>query len=361
MSLKLRLGLIFTGMMLLAVMATTALSWQELVEEPEDPETSQENQNETMGWRLTEIVIRGAAPATLLAFGAWWLTWRMLRPMEELSKAIELVGKGRYGEQIPQSGHTTEFARLIEAFNSMSCQVRNSFEQIREFTLHAGHELKTPLTVLRATLEQRISRTTPGSVERDELASQLEEVHRLTSIVDALSLLTKADSGHYHFERLELDLENLAWGAREDAEALAHGRGITVSTGRIDRVRVMGDRFRLRQLLLILADNAVKYNHPGGSILLELEARDGEAIIRMVNSGKGLADGEHLRVFDRFYRGVEAQAMGIEGSGLGLSIAKWIAESHGGRLSVRPGPSLIIVECVLPRLTDKSPVSLERS
>jgi signal transduction histidine kinase len=197
-----------------------------------------------------------------------------------------------------------------------------------------------------------ISRTLPGSGERDELASQLEEVHRLTSIVDALSLLTKADSGHYHFERLELELETLVWGAREDAEALADGRGITVSTGRIERVRVMGDRFRLRQLLLILADNAVKYNHPGGSILLELEARDGEAIIRMVNSGKGLADGEDVRVFDRFYRGVEAQAMRIEGSGLGLSIAKWIAESHVGRLSIHPAPSFIVAEFVLPCLCD---------
>ncbi|MDB6132566.1 MAG: cztS [Verrucomicrobiales bacterium] len=352
MSLKFRLALIFTAMVVLTVVLTTALSWQELVHEPGDPETGPEDRNESMGWRLMEIVLRSTGPAAVVAVGAWWLTRRMLLPIADLTRAAEELQKGCYGGQIPYSGNTDELSRLVNTFNRMSRQVESSFQRIREFTLHASHELKTPLTVLRATFEQRLPLTAIGSAERDELASMLDEVHRLTSIVDALSLLTRADSGQQHFEHREVDLTALVTGAREDTEALADGRKLTVSMGRCDAVRVAGDKFRLRQLLLILADNAVKYNHPGGYVTLELERGHGEAVVRFTNSGRGLTEEEQSRVFDRFYRGPESRSMEIEGCGLGLSIAKWIAEAHHGTLSLHSRASTITTELSLPVLLD---------
>lgn len=348
MTLKLRLALIFSGMMLLTVLITTALSWQELIDEPGDPESGEENQNESIGWRLMEIVLRGTGPAAVLAFGAWWLTRRMLSPLGDLTRAADELGNGRYGGQIPRTGNTVEFTRLISGFNEMSRQVESSFRRVREFTLHASHELKTPLTVLRATLERRLPLTAIGSAERDELASVLDEVHRLVSIVDALSMLTKADAGLHTLERREVDLAALLSAAREDTEALSDGRGLVVQTGRVDALVALGDRFRLRQLLLILADNAVKYNVPGGTVLLELEPRQETAVIRVFNSCRGMPLEEQPRVFERFYRGAETQSLGIEGSGLGLSIAKWIAESHGGGLTLVFGDSGATAEVTLP-------------
>lgn len=350
MSLRLRLGLIFIGMVLLTLLFTTALSWQELVAEPDDPEAGEENLHESMSWRLMEIVVRGTGPAVLLAFMSWWLTQRMLRPIEILTKATEKLEKGGYGEQIPLIKGSDELARLMKAFNSMSLQVAASFQRIREFTLHASHELKTPLTVLRSSLERRLPSTAIGSAERDEMASMLDEIQRLTSIVDALTLLSKADAQQLYFEHQPVDLKAIVTTAHEDTEALADGRELTVVLKRCDAVSVTGDRFRLRQLLLILADNAVKYNFPGGTVTLELEALPETAVITMTNTGRGVEATQQSRVFDRFYRGEEAQSLNIDGCGLGLSIAQWIAGAHGAALHFESNSQETRVTATFPRL-----------
>lgn len=348
MSLRFRLALIFIGMVFLTLVGTIGISWQELIEEPHDPEAGKENREESMGWRLTEILLRGSGPAVVLALIAWWLAQRMLRPIEALTLATENLEKGQYGQQIPHHGGRDELSRLTAAFNAMSKQVALSFQGIREFTLHASHELKTPLTILRSSFEAKLLETPIGSRERDEMASLLDEVRRLTSIVDSLALLTKADAQLLKNEKLPVDLHALITATREDVEALSHGKELEVMLDRCDEVTVIGDRFRLRQLLLILADNAVKYNEPHGVVSVSLRRFPQHAEICFANSGPGLGAEEQKHVFDRFFRGNESQSREIEGSGLGLSIAKWIVDSHKGSISFHSDPEKTIVSVVLP-------------
>ena len=142
----------------------------------------------------------------------------------------------------------------------MVARLENSFQQIREFTLHASHELKTPLTVMRGELETAMLQTKVGDEQRERLLSELDEVLRLTKIVDGLTLLTKADAGQVRLtDREPVRLDDLVRDCFEDAKILAEARDVQVCLGEVEQVRVMGDRHRLRQLLLNLSDNAVKY------------------------------------------------------------------------------------------------------
>lgn len=347
MTLRVRLALIFIGMMLLTLLITTFLSWYELIDQParENPVESQKS----MTWRLAEIVIRGAGPIIVLALIAWWLTQRMLRPIESLTKATNRLKQGRYGEQITLQGGKHELAQLTTAFNAMSLQIADSFKSIREFTLHASHELKTPLTLLRASMERKLPMTAVGSPERDEMASQLNEVHRLTDIVDSLAMLTKGEAGLAHMEKQTINLHTKLAIAREEAEALSEDLGLTVVLERCDEVSIIGDRFRIRQLLLILIDNAVKYNQPNGWIRLGLRSLGTQAEIQISNSGPGMSEEQQAHVFDRFFRGSESQASGIEGSGLGLSIARWIVQAHDGTITFVSSPAETNVTITLPK------------
>jgi len=348
MTLRIRLALIFIGLVLFTLIITTVLAWHELIEEPADPDTSADNLNESMSWRLSEIVLRGAGPIILLALIAWWLTQRLFRPIEVLIQATHKIQAGNYGEQIPLQGRRDELAQLTKAFNAMSLQVADSFRNIREFTLHANHELKTPLTLLRTSMERKLPLTGIGSPERDDLAAQLDEVHRLTKIVDSLALLTKADAQLLRWERLPVELDLLVQAAAEDADALADGSNLKVILETCPAITVTGDRFRLRQLLLILADNAVKYNQPDGYVRLRLEKQEDQAVITITNSGPGISPEQQGQVFDRFFRGVENQARSIDGSGLGLSIAQWIVKAHHGTITFQSNPVESTVTVTLP-------------
>lgn len=281
-----------------------------------------------------EIIVYGGLPAILLGIiGGGLLMRRALRPIGDLTEALEKTDVSNLSEPVPRSGNGDELDRMTAVFNRMKERLCLSFTQAREFTLNASHELKTPLTIMHSTLEQTITRVEATEREREGAAVLLEEVQRLSSIVGQLSFLARADAGLMPLAREPVPLHELARDLAEEVGILATGESVSVTLLKCEPVTVSGDRMRLRQLLLNLGDNAVKYNASGGSIGMTLCQEGGEAVFTITNTGKPLTPELRTRVFERFFRGDPAHNSAIEGSGLGLSIAKSIVEAHGGSIS----------------------------
>ena len=277
------------------------------------------------------ILVRVGIPAMLMALaGGWWLMRRALAPVQVLTLAVERTNDRNLRERLPRTGNGDELDRLTEVFNAMTARLDESFQRIREFTLHASHELKTPLTVLQGEIETACRDEALTETQRERLLSQLDEVHRLAKIVDNLSLLTKADAGQVTLSLEPLRLDELVQETVEDLQHLGQGQEIEIALEACEAVTVKGDRHRLRQMLLNLADNSVKYNERGGrvSVLLRQVGSDAELVI--TNTGPGVPRELQARVFERFFRGDASHSSAVEGSGLGLSIVQWIVEAHGG-------------------------------
>ena len=338
-TLRSRLGFRYAIIVLVCIGCVAWLVYHKFVEEPEwfrQLGVSKPPGREVSGW--IEIGIFIGIP---ILFGAgWWLVRKSLKPLGELASGVERFNAQTLGQRMPRSFKGDEVDRMAAAFNAMAGRLEQSFQQIREFTLHASHELKTPLTVMRSQLETSLAREDSlPETHRAALENLHEEVVRLAKIVDGLTLLTKADAGMVALERKPLQLDDLVREAAEDAEVLAQPASIRVQLTRCDAVKIIGDRPRLRQVLLNLVDNAIKYNETGGRVEIALQ-RDGEfAELIVTNTGKGIPPEQLGHVFERFARGVEAQGRAMEGCGLGLTIAKWIVEAHGGliRIASEPG------------------------
>ncbi len=273
----------------------------------------------------------------LLGFG-WWWTRRALAPLRALTQAAEQIQSNNLRLPLPRSMNDDEVDTLAGVFDSMTARLDASFQQIREFTLHASHELKTPLTVMRAQLETVLRENGSLSEGQSEwIESQLNEVQRLAKIVDSLTLLSKADAGIVKLEHERISFGELVEESFEDSLILARPKHLRVTLDACSPGPVIGDRHRLRQLLLILADNAVKYNRPDGEVHISLREEDDTAELRITNDGDGLSAESSQRFFGRFVRGENAMGK-VEGCGLGLTIGQWIVQAHGGTIELRPEP-----------------------
>jgi signal transduction histidine kinase len=288
----------------------------------------------------SEILFHVGLPAVVLGVaGGWWLTRRALKPIAKLTKAAKDIDERTLDRALPRSGNGDELDELAGVLNAMQARLKDAFSQIREFTLHASHELKTPLTVMYGELETALRDNHLPAAERDRVLSQLDELGRLSKIVDGLTLLTRADAGEVKLKKEPLRLDELVRDLHGDAVILAEPAGVKVELTGCEELTVMGNAHRLRQLLLNLADNAVKYNEPGGAISMSLRRIGDTAQFDIANTGPGIALDLLPRVFDRFFRGDPAHGSGVEGCGLGLSIAQWIATAHGGTIHIESAPS----------------------
>ena len=334
MKIRARLTLWYSGMLLASLLLMGGVLYYELVYEHRAEVPAQER--EKTPEQIADIIfLYGVPTLVLLPVGGWFLMRRTLAPVTALTEAAERVHAENLRERLPRPGNGDELDRLTGVFNEMLGRLDDSFQRIRQFTLHASHELKTPLTILRGEIEtlQRDAQSTPP--QREALAGMLDEIQRLARIVDDLSLLTKAGAGEAPLAREPVRLDELVREACEDARILAEPHGITVELGACDEVTVSGDRHRLRQLLLNLADNAVKHNVRNGRVTLSLHRAGGEACLEIGNTGPGIPPDQLSFVFDPFFRGTEAQRAKSDGCGLGLSIAQWIVRAHGGRIDIQ--------------------------
>jgi len=283
------------------------------------------------------LILAPIAVLLSIALG-WFLANKSLKPVDEMTKTARAITAQNLEQKIPHSGVNDELGRLASTFNEMIGRLRASFDQIKQFSIDASHELRTPLTIMRGEVEVALhSERTPEEYRR-VLASNLEEIIRMSSIVENLLMLSKADLGRLELHREPVSLHEILRELYEDGEILAEKKNITVILQRADEVCVMGDKVRLRQLFLNIIDNAIKYTPERGSVFLELQQSNGTAIISIRDTGIGIPKEEIPKIFDRFYRVDKARSRAMGGSGLGLSISKWIADAHGGRIDVQSEP-----------------------
>ena len=270
--------------------------------------------------------------------GAFLIAARATEPLERITREVVEITDGRslHRRLHPEEG-STELARLTAQLNEMIGRLEMSFDALRRFTADASHELKTPLAVLRADVE-RAMHTTPGGTEQlVALEEALHETTRMADLVESLLTLARADEGRFDLVREPVELEPLAHDVFETALILGEDAGLNVTMSRVENSVVNGDRTRLRQLFLNLITNAIKYTPRGGDVELRLTASEEEATFSVRDTGIGIAAIDLPNIFDRFYRAdrVRARASERGGFGLGLSISQWIAQAHGGSLSVQ--------------------------
>jgi heavy metal sensor kinase len=333
MTIRRRLTLWYAGILILSLLVIGVGTYQEISEQ-----LRHDHRNRPEGHALHEVgemIFQVGLPAVVLGLlGGWWLTRRALSPVKQLAEDIKAIHEHNLREPLSRTRNGDEIDQLTKVFNDTLARLDDSFNRIREFTLHASHELKTPLTVLCGETEITLREETITAAERERAASQLDELRRLTRIVDGLTLLAKADAGQITLKLEPLRLDELVRDNFADLQILAEPGGIKVELEFCEDISVCGDRHRLRQLLLNLADNAAKYNQPQGKVTMGLRQTNGFAEFTITNTGAGIPAEILARVFDRFFRGDPAHKNTIEGCGLGLSISKWIVSAHGGTIQI---------------------------
>lgn len=273
----------------------------------------------------------------LIAGGAWLLSGSALRPISQLVIAIRQVTVTGLDQRVPISGMDTEFLELIQVFNKMLERLERSFKQASRFSGDAAHELKTPLAILQGELERTLQQAELGSELQQELSNLLDEVRRLSGIVRKLLLLSLADAGQMSLYRVEVDLSEVLSEIVEDLELLAPDLKIQIKIA--DGLKVQGDRDLLIQVLQNLFSNAIKYNLPNGWLEIHARHQHKTVLVTISNSSKDILASDRKHIFDRFHRGDLARTRKIEGTGLGLSLAKEITLAHGGTLNLDQTPS----------------------
>jgi signal transduction histidine kinase len=311
--------------------------------------------------RLLLILIATIPIALLVALaGGWFLAGRALRPVQNITQAAQRIAAGDLTQRLAmpdttalaeQHGggggsvrerKTDEIGELAATFNDMIARLDVSFRQIRQFSLDASHELRTPLTVMKGETELALRRPRSAPEYRAVLESSLEEIDRMTRIVDELLFLSRADLGEVRMAREPVRLDALVQDVQRQATVLggmATGAPqIEIVSGSVEPATVLGDELRLRELLLNLVDNALKYSNAGGKVELSLTRCGTMAHLSVKDTGIGINPEELGRIFDRFYRTDGARAHAKTGTGLGLSICAWIAQAHNGRIDVQSAP-----------------------
>lgn len=297
--------------------------------------TSLQSVQETLHRLLLILLVTVPAALLIALAGGWFLAGRALRPVETITAAAQRIAAGDLTQRLSVPRSSDEVGRLAVTFNEMIARLETSFRQVRQFTTDASHELRTPLTVLKGETELALRR--PRSPEDYQLVleSSLEEIDRMTMIVDELLFLSRADLGEVKMESLPVRLDTLAEDIQRQATLLGQEQDVQVTLGTVTPATVQGDELRLRELLLNLVDNAIKYSRPSGKVEISLVSEGKTARLSVLDHGIGIPPEAQARIFDRFYRTDAARAHAKKGTGLGLSICKWIAEAHHGRIEVR--------------------------
>lgn len=276
--------------------------------------------------------------AALIAIGAggWFLAQRALRPVDRLVATAETITAQALDRRIPEEGATLEFARLNRVFNAMLERLNRSFKQATRFSADAAHELKTPLTILQGQLNQMLQEAPAGSPLQQELGRLLEEVQRLSIIIRKLLLLSLADAGRIKVNLAPVVLDEFLESIIDDVEILAPD--LEVKHELAGALTVLADEALLQQAVQNLVNNAIKYNVPEGKIRFELFRHEKAARFSVANTSKGIPEADRKRVFHRFYRADPAHSREVDGVGLGLSLAREIVRSHGGKLWLPDAP-----------------------
>jgi heavy metal sensor kinase len=267
--------------------------------------------------------------------GGWLMAGMALRPVDQISRLANRISAQNLNERIPPREVRDELGELITTINGMIARLQSAFEQMRDFSASMAHELKTPLTILKGEAELALAK--PPSPEETQrlVTTYLEETVRMSRIVDDLLTLARAEAGQMGIKKEPVKLNELIQELYEDAVILSASKQLTIRLEKNESAVVEGDEVRLRQLLRALIANAVQYTDPGGMVRITSRRIEDYVRVDVEDTGIGIPPESLDKIFQRFYRVEEARSRARGGSGLGLSVAKWIAEAHDGTLSVQ--------------------------
>jgi heavy metal sensor kinase len=280
------------------------------------------------------LLAGGPLIAAMAAAGGWILARRSLQPVSHITQAARAISARDLSKRIPVRGVEDELDELARTFNDVLERLQRSFQQARNFSFDAAHELRTPLTIMRGEAEVALLKEADPDELRRVLRSNLEEINRITAIVNDLLTVSQGEAGTLDFRREPVCLSDLTSNVVEAVQFLAEDKAVRLDSRIEPGVTVAGDSLRLSQLLLNLLDNAIKHSSPGESVRILLHRNGSGPVLSVADSGCGIAEQDLPQIFDRFFRTDRSRSRQVPGSGLGLSICKWIVEAHGGEIQV---------------------------
>ncbi len=299
------------------------------------------------------IILIVTVPLALMVaiLGGQFLAHKALKPVDDITQTARLITSQNLNQRINPPRVKDELSRLIETFNEMISRLDQSFRHMKQFSSDASHELKTPLTILKGEVEVMLRKERTSREYQQTLKSNLEEINRMSQIVEDLLLLSKADTGEIQLHRKDIDLTEIVAEVVAQMDLLARSRKLHISASNHQQdFHIFGDALRIRELFMNLIENGIKYTEEGGSIRITLQeeypppARDQsdplegvrERFVKIIvsDTGIGIAKEDQERIFNRFFRVDKARSREQGGSGLGLSICKWIVEAHHGEIKV---------------------------
>ena len=299
------------------------------------------------------LILIIAVPSTLIlaSLGGQFLAHKALKPVDNITQTARMITSQNLNQRINPPKVRDEISRLIETFNEMISRLDQSFRQMKQFSSDASHELKTPLTILKGEVEVMLRKERTSQEYQQTLKSNLEEINRMSQIVEDLLTLSKADTGEIKFNKEDINLTEILNEVVAQMDRLAQSKKLHLSVPNNHQdIHILGDALRLRELFINLIENGIKYTEEGGSIHIALqkeypplvrdqsdrvERENGEFVkIIVSDTGIGIAKEDQERIFNRFFRVDKARSREQGGSGLGLSICKWIVEAHQGGINV---------------------------
>jgi heavy metal sensor kinase len=290
----------------------------------------------------------------LAAGGAYLLIERSLAPVTNIMNAAENISLHNLSNRLPVATTGDKLEHLSRALNRMITRLDGAYQQASRFTADASHELRTPLTVMRGELESIMRQPHVTGELRDQIGSVLEETERLAHITAELLAIAQLEAGEAKIEHATFDLAELGQSTLEQMQLLAEEKYLAVTMDAPQPVFVVGDAARLKQVIVNLLDNAIKYTMTGGTITFSVKAAPPTAILSVKDNGIGIPSEELPHVFERFYRADKVRSRSSHGAGLGLSIVQIICQAHGGTVQVQSEKGIGTTVTVELPLADKS-------
>ena len=286
---------------------------------------------------LVVLVVGLPLVVALAAVGGYVLARRALAPIDHLASDARRITADRLHERLSVLNQHDEIGRLAGVINETFARLQSSFDQLRRFTADASHELRTPLSVMRAIGEAGLGATRTPAEYKEAMGSMLEEVDRLTNLVDTLLRLSHGDTGTVRLSRETVDLGQLARDVVSSLGILAEDRNQRLALDVADGVTVVADRLVLREAVTNVVDNAIKYSPHASTIEIRVTSEGDRATLAVADEGPGIPVEQRERIFDRFFRLDEGRSRAEGGTGLGLAIAHWAVDVNGGHITVDDG------------------------
>jgi len=272
------------------------------------------------------------------SLGGYLLAHRSFAPVAKMAAEAGKITSESLSGRLPNPNPHDELGQLAAVFNQTLERLEESFAELKRFTADASHELRTPLTALRAVGEVALRQGSDAAVLRETVASMLEEAQRLHELIESLLALARMEGGKEPIALQPVVLSDLAAEVKSSIGLLADDRHQTVELHEDQPVTALAEPVLLRQALLNIVHNALRYSPAGSSIVIRVMRREGEALVSVADQGPGIAHEHRLKIFDRFYRIDPSRARSDGGQGLGLAIAKCAVEHQGGRIELESAP-----------------------